>query len=77
MTQSFMATLCLLYNSVMKLAKEYQLLIIIGLFIFAYVLEALVNPLNASLSTPYSYLAPTYFLKYPFTSAIILINSLS
>ncbi len=61
----------------MKLAKEYQLLVIIGLFIFAYVLEALANPLSISLSTPYSYLAPAYFLKYPFTSAIILIKSIA
>jgi hypothetical protein len=61
----------------MKIAKEYQLLIIIGLFIFAYVLEALVNPLQVNLSSPYAFLAPAYFLKYPFTSAVILINAIA
>lgn len=61
----------------MKLAKEYQLLVIGGLFIFAYVLEALVNPLQISLSSPYAFLSPTYFLKYPFTTAIILIKSIA
>ncbi len=61
----------------MKLAKEYQLLIIGALFIFAYVLEALVNPLTLALSTPYAFLAPAYFLKYPFTTAVILIKSIA
>ncbi len=61
----------------MKLAKEYQLLVIGALFIFAYILEALVNPLQIDLSTPYAFLSPTYFLKYPFTSAVILIKSIA
>lgn len=61
----------------MKIAKEYQLLIIVGLFIFAYILEALVNPLQIKLASPYTYLAPAYFLKYPFTSAVILIKSIA
>lgn len=61
----------------MKLAKEYQLLVIGALFIFAYILEALVNPLQISLSSPYAFLAPAYFLKYPFTSAVILIKSVA
>lgn len=61
----------------MKLAKEYQLLIIVGLFIFGYILEALVNPLQVSLPSPYAFLSPIYFLKYPFTTAIILIKSVA
>ena len=61
----------------MKITKEYQLLIIIGLFIFGYILEALVNPLAVTLATPYSFLAPAIFLKYPFTSAIILIKAIA
>ena len=70
-------TICLLYNIAMKLAKEYQLLVIVGLFIFGYVLEALVNPLQISLPSPYAFLNPNYFLKYPFTSAVILIKSIA
>ncbi len=61
----------------MKIAKEYQLLIIGGLFILAYVLEALVNPLTVKLATPYSFLSPVIFLKYPFTSAVIVIKSIA
>ena len=61
----------------MKLAKEYQFLVIVGLFIFAYVLEALVNPLQIDLLTPYNYLSPQYLAKYPFTTAIIAIKSIA
>ena len=61
----------------MKLAKEYQFLVIISLFIFAYVLEALVNPLQINLITPYSYLNPQILAKYPFTTAIIAIKSIA
>lgn len=68
---------CLLYNIAMKLAKEYQLLVIVGLFIFGYILEALVNPLQITLPSPYTFLSPSYFLKYPFTSAVILIKSIA
>lgn len=61
----------------MKIAKEYQLLIIGGLFLLAYVLEALVNPLTIQLATPYSYLAPATLLKYPFTTAIIAMKAIA
>ena len=61
----------------MKIAKEYQLLIIGGLFLLAYVLEALVNPLTIKLATPYSYLSPLNLFKYPFTTAVIAIKSVA
>ncbi len=61
----------------MKIAKEYQLLIIGGLFLLAYVLEALVNPLSIKLATPYSFLSPANLLKYPFTTAVIAIKSVA
>ena len=61
----------------MKIAKEYQLLIIGGLFLLAYVLEALVNPLAIKLATPYSFLSPSNLLKYPFTTAVIAIKSVA
>src|SRR3989339_118698 len=61
----------------MKIAKEYQLLIIGGLFLLAYVLEALVNPLAINLATPYSFLSPSNLLKYPFTTAVIAIKSVA
>lgn len=61
----------------MKIAKEYQLLIIGGLFLLAYVLEALVNPLAIKLATPYAFLAVGNLLKYPFTTAVVLIKSIA
>jgi|GEM_PF-2075537 len=56
--------------------KEYSLIFIVGLFILAYVLDAVVNPLTVDLATPYSYLNPEYFTKFPFTTASIVIKSL-
>lgn len=57
--------------------KEYLFIFIAGLFLLAYVLEAVVNPLNLALTTPYDYLNPTLLARYPFTTAIILIRALA
>jgi len=56
--------------------KEYTLVFIIGLFLLSYVLEAVVNPLDVQLATPYHYIDPKYLLKYPFTTATIAIRAL-
>jgi hypothetical protein len=61
----------------MKIAKEYELLIIGGLFLLAYILEAVTNPINLPLATPYEFLTGGYMATYPFTSAIIFIRSLA
>lgn len=61
----------------MKIAKEYVLAIIAGLFLLAYVLEAVVNPLKLELATPYEFLNPQYFATYPFTTATVFIRSLA
>ncbi len=55
--------------------KEYLFIFIAGLFLLAYVLEAVVNPLNLNLATPYDYLSPALLARYPFTTAIILIRA--
>ncbi len=60
----------------MKFPKEYFFLTIGGLFLLAYVLEAVVNPLNISLPSPYSFLSPIYILRYPFTAVVITIRGL-
>lgn len=57
--------------------KEYLFVFIAGLFLLAYVLEAVVNPLNLALTTPYDYLKPALLAHYPFTTAIILIRALA
>lgn len=61
----------------MKIPKEQTFVIIIGLFLLSYLLEAIVDPLTIHLSTPYAYLSPIHFAKYPFTTATILIRGLS
>lgn len=57
--------------------KEYVLVLIIGLFLFAYLLEAVVDPLNLPLSTPYQFASAGYPNQYPFTTAVIAIRSLA
>lgn len=61
----------------MKIPKEQIFVVIIGLFLLSYLLEAIVDPLNVHLATPYSYFSAAYFLKYPFTTATVIIRSLS
>jgi len=56
--------------------KEYTLVFIVGLFLLAYVLDAVVNPLGIVLATPYQYINPKIFSQYPFTMASILIKAL-
>lgn len=57
--------------------KEHAFVFIAGLFLLAYVLEAVVNPLALNLATPYDYLSPALLARYPFTTAIILIRALA
>ncbi len=61
----------------MKIPKEHTFIIIIGLFLLSYVLEAVVDPLSLKLSTPYAFLNPLYLTKYPFTAATIFIRAFS
>lgn len=56
--------------------KEHVLIIIVGLFLLSYVLDAVVNPLTIALPTPYHFLNPKYLTTYPFTTASIVIKSL-
>src|SRR3989344_4348106 len=57
--------------------KEVVLVIIVGLFILSYVLDALVNPLDLPLPTPFHYLLnPEVFTTYAFTTASIFIRAL-
>jgi hypothetical protein len=56
--------------------KEYTLIFIVGLFILAYVLDAVVDPLTIQLATPYSYFNPKNFSMYPFTTASIVIKTI-
>lgn len=57
--------------------KEYILVFVIGLFILAYVLDAVVNPLRLSLVTPYHYFTTAIFKQYAFTTTSIVIKSIA
>jgi hypothetical protein len=61
----------------MKIPKEQVFVVIIGLFLLSYLLEAIVDPLSVRLATPYTYFSPVFFLKYPFTTATVFIRGLS
>lgn len=57
--------------------QEYILVIIIGLLILAYVLDAVVNPLKLQLHSPYHYFDPAILSKYTFTTTSIVIKSIA
>lgn len=59
----------------MKMPKEYILVFIAGLFLLAYLLEAVVDPLTLNLTTPYQFFTSSLITKYPFTTAIITIRT--
>lgn len=61
----------------MKMPKEYVLVLIVGLFLLAYLLEAVVDPLSLPLATPYQFLNSQYIAKVPFSTAVIFIRSLA
>lgn len=55
--------------------KEYVLIFIVGLFLLAYVLDTVVEPLEAVLASPYAYISSDVFSQYPFTGASIVIKA--
>lgn len=61
----------------MKLPKEQVFIAIVGLFLLSYLLENIVTPLQTQLPTPYSFLNPAVFSKYPFTAVVVVIRAIS
>jgi hypothetical protein len=59
--------------------KEYLLVLIAGLFILTYVLDAITNPLGSdlTLTSPYQFFNPATFSSYPFTTASIILKALA
>ena len=56
--------------------KETVLVVIIGLFLLSYVLDAVVNPLQIPLATPFQFLNPKLLTLYPFTATSIVIKGI-
>lgn len=57
--------------------QEYVLIIIIGLLILTYVLEAIVNPLQLQLPSPYHFFDPTVLSKYIFSATSIMLRGVA
>lgn len=61
----------------MKIPKEYVLILIISLYLVSYLLESIVDPISLRLAHPYAFFQDGAYIKYPFSSAIILIRSIA
>lgn len=57
--------------------QEHWLVVIIGLIIFAYILDSVTNPLKISLPTPYHYFTLETLSLYPFTATSILLKAIA
>ena len=56
---------------------EHMLILIIGLLILTYVLDAIANPLSLTLATPYHYFNSETMLTYAFTTTSIVLKSVA
>jgi hypothetical protein len=61
----------------MKLPKEYVLIIIVGLFLLSYLMDAVTDPLPLTFPTPYHYFTTATMSKYAFATAAILIRAVA
>jgi hypothetical protein len=61
----------------MKIPKEYSLLIIIGLFVFAYVLDSVVKPLSLTLKSPYEFFTSETMALFPYSTASIIVKTIA
>jgi hypothetical protein len=57
--------------------REYWAGAVLGLFLLAYVLEAVANPLALDLSSPYAFAQNGLYTRYPFSTAIVVIRALA
>ena len=59
----------------MKIHKPQLFVLIVGFILLSYLLETIVKPLKIQLTSPYAFLNPSYFTKYPFSSIVIIIRA--
>ena len=57
--------------------QKYVLIFVIGPLVLAYVLDAVVNPLNVRLATPYHFFDPQVMFTYAFTATSVIIKSIA
>jgi hypothetical protein len=61
----------------MKIPKEYSMLIIIGLFVLAYVLDLTVKPLNIALHSPFDFFTAESMSLFPYSTTSIFIKAIA
>jgi hypothetical protein len=61
----------------MKIAKEYSLLFIVGMFVLAYILDLVVTPLSLPLESPYEFFRSDLIYNFPFSTLSIAIKSIA
>lgn len=59
------------------LKREHLLVVIVGLFLLSYLLDAVANPLNVALPTPYHFFQEQFLTTYPFTTFSVALRSLA
>lgn len=57
--------------------QEHYLILVVGLILLAYLLDAVVNPLDLDLTTPYHYFSPATLSKFPFTTTSIALKAVA
>ncbi len=57
--------------------QEYWLATIVGLIVFAYILDALISPFTLDLPTPYHYFTLEYFTLFPFTYTSVVVKAIA
>jgi hypothetical protein len=57
--------------------KEFIGVLVVGMLVLAYVLDAIVNPLAISLPTPYHFFTPEQMFEYAFTSTGIVLKAVA
>lgn len=57
--------------------KEYFVMIAVGLFVLAYVLDAVTKPLTLGFTNPYQYFTPANLSVYPFSTTSIIFKAIA
>ena len=55
--------------------KEHIAVVILGLFIFGYVLDFVAGPIHLSLDSPFTFLTSAILSQYPFTAVSVVIKT--
>lgn len=57
--------------------KEYVAVVVLVLFILAYVFDSIAGPVSILLKSPFDYINPDLLSRYPFTTVSIVIRTIA